>query len=106
MSSPRVNNTVVKMNFSPLSEGARTGRAAWEPRSNVAQHPDWHDSERLFFQVFNNHEQPMSITTFAEGRYLEVNPSFLERLGYTNDEVIGHTSLELGIWKNSAQRAE
>jgi PAS domain S-box-containing protein len=106
MSSPRMNNTLVKMNLSPLPKGVSTARTAWEPRNNVARQPEWHDSERLFFQVFNNSAQPMSITTLAEGRYLEANPSFLTRLGYTHNQVIGHTSLELGIWKNSAQRAE
>lgn len=105
MSSPR-DNTVVKMDLSPLPKRATAARAAWEPRTDLAQHPDWHDSERLFFQVFNNRDQPMSITTLAEGRYLEANPTFLTRLGYLRDQVIGHTSLELGIWKNSAQRAE
>ncbi|HZN08024.1 MAG TPA: PAS domain-containing sensor histidine kinase [Pyrinomonadaceae bacterium] len=105
MSSPR-DNTVVKMDLSPLPKRATTARAAWEPRMDLAHHPDWHDSERLFFQVFNNRDQPMSITTLAEGRYLEANPTFLTRLGYLRDQVIGHTSLELGIWKNSAQRAE
>ena len=106
MSSPRVNNTVVKIKFSPLSKGAKTAAAAWEPQTTVARQLDWHNSERLFFQVFNNSAQPMSITTLAEGLYLEANPTFLTRLGYTRNQVIGHTSLELGIWKNSAQRAE
>src|SRR6202008_5188807 len=46
------------------------------------------------------------ITTLAEGRYLEVNPTFLSLLGYTRDQVIGQTSLELGIWKNLKQREE
>jgi PAS domain S-box-containing protein len=92
------------MNFSPLPKGAAS--AAGEPRTSLERQPDWHDSERLFFQVFTKSAQPMSVTTLAEGRYLEVNPTFLTRLGYTRDQVIGHTSLELGIWKNSAQRAE
>ncbi len=106
MSSPRMNNTLVKMKFSPMPKGATTAGAAWEPRTNTAQESDWRDTERLFFQVFNNSADPMSITTLTEGRYLEANPSFLTRLGYTRTQVIGHTSLELGIWKNSAQRAE
>ena len=104
MSSPRTNNTIVKMNFSPLRKGA--AGAAWEAGTNETHQPDWHDSERLFFQVFSKSAQPMSVTTLAEGRYLEVNPTFLTRLGYTRNQVIGRTSLELGIWKNSAQRAE
>jgi PAS domain S-box-containing protein len=94
------------MNFSPLPKGANTARTAWEPPTNVAGQYDWHESEKLFFQVFNHSAQPMSVTTLAEGLYLEANPTFLTRLGYTRDQVIGHTSLELGIWKNSAQRAE
>ncbi|HEX6043285.1 MAG TPA: PAS domain-containing sensor histidine kinase [Pyrinomonadaceae bacterium] len=109
MSSPKVKNTLVKMNFSPIPKRSRAAwqrEAAREAATNVAQYSAWHDSEKLFFQVFDNSAQPMSITTLADGRYLEANPTFLTRLGYARDQVIGHTSLELGIWKNSAQRAE
>ena len=48
----------------------------------------------------------MSITTFPDGKLLDVNSAFLSLLRYTREQVIGRTSLELGIWKNSAQRAE
>ena len=107
MSSPRPNNTVVKVNFSPTPNGATTAHASWRPSlPPIAQRLGWHDSERLFFQVFKNSLQPMSITTLAEGRYIDVNPSFLSLLGYERHQVIGNSSLELGIWKNSAQRAE
>jgi PAS domain S-box-containing protein len=100
--SPQINNRLVKVDFSKTS--SRTALAkSWRPRS---EETDWHHTERLFSQVFNNSPQPMSITTLAEGRYLDVNSSFLLLLGYRRDEVIGHTSLELGIWKNSAQRSE
>ena len=99
---------VVKMDFSTVPKGTTKARASWRPAlpPNIAQQLGWHDSERLFFQVFKNSAQPMSITTLAEGRYLDVNPSFLSLLGYEMDQIIGNTSLELGIWKNSAQRAE
>ncbi|HET8780908.1 MAG TPA: PAS domain-containing sensor histidine kinase [Pyrinomonadaceae bacterium] len=103
MSSPRPNNTVVKVNFSTMPKGTTTARASWHPS---LPRLGWHDSEKLFFQVFKNSVQPMSITTLAEGRYIDVNPSFLSLLGYERHQVIGHSSLELGIWKNSAQRAE
>ena len=108
MSSPRPNNTVVKLDFSTVPKGTTKARASWHPAlpPNIPQRIGWHESERLFFQVFKNSAQPMSITTLAEGRYLDVNPSFLTLLGYERHEVMGHTSLELGVWKNSAQRAE
>jgi PAS domain S-box-containing protein len=97
---------VVKVDFSSLPKGKTAAHASWRPAiaANVAR--GWHESERLFFQVFQNSAQPMSITTLAHGRYLDVNPSFLSLLGYQRQEVIDHSSLELGIWKNSAQRTE
>lgn len=108
MSSPNPNNTVVKVKFSSLPKGGTTAHASWRPAiaASVAQRLGWHDSERLFFQVFQHSAQPMSITTLEEGRYLDVNPSFLSLLGYERHQVIGHSSLELGIWENSAQRTE
>src|SRR5262249_48729607 len=61
-------------------------------------------SEERFSKVFAANPQPMSLTTFNEGRYLDVNQSFLEMSGFTRAEVIGRTSLELGIFDTPAQR--
>ena len=63
-------------------------------------------SEERFAKVFKANPQPMSLTTFDEGRYIDVNESFLNISGYTRDEVIGHTSLELNIWESPAERAD
>ena len=98
----------MRVNFPPLPIRATTTRARWSARTtrNVFKSPDWYQSEKLFCQIFNNSQQPMSIVTLTEGRYLEVNPTFLSRLGYMRDEVIGQQALELGIWKNSAMCEE
>ena len=64
------------------------------------------ESEERFAKAFSANPQPMSLTTLAEGRYIDVNDSFLKMSGYQREEVIGRTSLELGIWKTSAIRAE
>jgi chemotaxis protein methyltransferase CheR len=61
-------------------------------------------SEERFAKAFNANPQPMSVTALADGRYLNVNDSFLAVSGYTREEVIGHTSLELGIWGTPKQR--
>src|SRR5690349_16956073 len=109
MSSPVTKKTLVEVNFSPMRKRAgATARAKWSPQParTTFEKPNWHDSEKLFLQVFNTSHQPMSITTLAEGRYVEANPTFLSLLGYTRKEVVGRTSLGLGIWKNRAQRAE
>lgn len=62
-------------------------------------------SEERFAKAFKANPQPMSLTTFAEGRYIDVNESFILMSGYTRAEVIGHTSIELGIWETPDHRA-
>ncbi len=63
-------------------------------------------SEERFVKAFQSNPQPMSLTTLATGLYIDVNESFLEMTGYKRDEVIGHTSLELGIWETPEARVE
>ena len=63
-------------------------------------------SEERFAKVFRANPQPMSLTILATGRYLDVNESFLAMSGYTRDEVIGRTSLELRVWETPEARAE
>jgi formate hydrogenlyase transcriptional activator len=63
-------------------------------------------SEERFAKAFRANPQPMSITTVAEGRYVDVNDSFLAMSGYTREEVIGRTSLELMVWPNPPTRSD
>ena len=64
------------------------------------------ESEERFRKAFRANPQPMSLTTRAEGRYLDVNDSFLEISGFARGEVIGHTAHELGIWERPESRVE
>lgn len=61
-------------------------------------------SEERFGKAFRASPQPMSITTVAEGRYVDVNDTFLTMSGYTREEVIGHTALELQVWDSPSAR--
>lgn len=57
-----------------------------------------HDSEEKFAKAFQFSPDAISISTFKDGCYIDVNPSFLQMFGYSRHEVIGRTSSELGIW--------
>jgi PAS domain S-box-containing protein len=62
-------------------------------------------SEEKFSKAFRCSPDPITISTLSEGRFLEVNDSFLQMMEYTRQEVIGHTSTELKIWPDPESRS-
>ncbi len=62
-------------------------------------------SEEKFSKAFHSSPVEIVITTLQEGRFLDVNESFERNTGFTRDEAIGHTSVELGLWANPEERA-
>ena len=62
-------------------------------------------SEEKFQKVFRASPIPFSITTLAEGRFLDVNAAFEVHYGYSRAEVLGHTVHELRIWEDPRDRA-
>lgn len=61
--------------------------------------------EGKFTTVFRACPDAIAITDKTTGRYLDVNGAFEEVLGYGRTEVLGRTSLELGIWALPDERA-
>jgi PAS domain S-box-containing protein len=61
-------------------------------------------SEEKFSKTFRSSPNPIAITTFVEGRYIEVNDSFLLVSGYSPEEIIGYTSLDLNLWVDAKDR--
>ncbi len=62
------------------------------------------NAEETFRKAFNANPEPISIATIPEGRYLDVNESFLRVTGYSREEVIGRTSRELKFWERTEDR--
>lgn len=61
-------------------------------------------SEEKFSKAFQISPALMAISEIESGRYVNVNNAFLQTLGFTREEVIGRTSLELNIFSNANQR--
>jgi len=62
--------------------------------------------EEIFRTAFNANPEPITIATITEGRYIDVNESFLRITGYGREEVIGRTSRELNFWVHAEDRAK
>jgi PAS domain S-box-containing protein len=61
-------------------------------------------SEEKFEKAFRSSPNGMSITEIDTGRFIEVNESMCRLYNGKKDEFVGHTSLELGMWENPADR--
>ena len=77
-----------------------------EPESARLAHLVETSSDERFAKAFHANPQPMWLTMLATGFFVDVNDSFLAMSGYTREEVIGHTSLELGMWETPDARPE
>jgi PAS domain S-box-containing protein len=66
---------------------------------------DLYQAEERFVKAFHTSPIATSICTAEENRFVDVNERFLVLTGYNREEVIGHTSLELGLWSESAADA-
>lgn len=61
-------------------------------------------SEEKFSKAFRSSPQIITITTLKDGRYVDVNETFLNLMGFQREEAIGHTVMELNIWLNLSDR--
>ncbi|MBC7839598.1 MAG: PAS domain S-box protein, partial [Nitrospiraceae bacterium] len=62
-------------------------------------------SQQHFQALFNWIPSAVGISTLAEGRFIDVNEGFSRLTGYMREELIGRTTLELGLWADPSERA-
>ncbi len=63
-------------------------------------------SEELFAKAFRASPNPIGITELATGRCLDANDAFLELFGFRREEVVGQSTLLLGMWPNPDDRGQ
>ncbi|PSB43844.1 protein kinase domain-containing protein [Chamaesiphon polymorphus] len=61
-------------------------------------------SETKFSTAFRSSPDAIAISTLDDGTYLEINDRCLQMLGYRRAEMLGRSTLELGVWANPADR--
>jgi PAS domain S-box-containing protein len=62
-------------------------------------------SEAKFATAFLASPHAMTIISLRDGRFVDVNTSFERQSGYSRDEVVGKTVLDLRMWTDSADFA-
>ncbi len=64
------------------------------------------ESEERFSKAFASSPAPMVISEIDNSRFIDFNTRWLQMIGYTRQELLSSTALELGIWKNPDERME
>jgi PAS domain S-box-containing protein len=62
------------------------------------------ESQERFAKAFNSGPLVFTLSSLKDGRLIEVNDTFVEVTGFSREEALGKTSLELGLWKNTVDR--
>jgi PAS domain S-box-containing protein len=61
-------------------------------------------SEERFARIFHATPEAIGVTRAADGTLLEVNPAFEKAFGWSRDEAVGKTTLDLGMWHDATRR--
>src|SRR5208337_4549008 len=62
------------------------------------------ESEERFSRFFRASPVATSISRFSDGQIVDANDAFLRLYGYTREDLIGHSPLDLGMWANPENR--
>lgn len=63
-----------------------------------------YDSEDRFRRVFFTSPDSININRLEDGVYVDINEGFMNLTGYSREEVIGKSSYEIKIWKDTKDR--
>lgn len=64
------------------------------------------ESEERFSKAFQSSPAGMAISRLEDGRVLDVNEAFVRVSGFSRGELIGMSSLDVGIWVNPEDRRQ
>jgi two-component system, cell cycle sensor histidine kinase and response regulator CckA len=60
--------------------------------------------EQRFAIAFRSSPMAITISTKADGKYIDANEAFLRMIGRRREDVVGHTSSELNVWETLEDR--
>jgi diguanylate cyclase (GGDEF)-like protein/PAS domain S-box-containing protein len=63
-----------------------------------------HHTEALFTAAFEESPEAIGLSRLRDGLIIDVNQEWLALTGYSREEVIGHTVVEIGHWPDQASR--
>jgi two-component system sensor histidine kinase/response regulator len=101
----------------PITADTRVTRGTWNGqqvffavvRDMTAVRASEEQSRKLqerFQAAFRASPAAISITRFVDGCYVDINDRYAQTFGWSREELIGRTSVEVGLWPDEASRRE
>jgi len=60
--------------------------------------------EKIWYKLFMNSPTWLMLATLEEGKIIDINDACCKDMGYTKKEIIGRTSLDVGLWPDERTR--
>ncbi|MBE9121168.1 PAS domain S-box protein [Tychonema sp. LEGE 07199] len=95
--------------FQDITERKQADQLLTEYNQNLAvqvaeRTADFVKAKEKFSKAFRSSPNAITITRISDGSHLEVNDSFCRMMGYSHDQIIGKTAVELNFWATLAER--
>ncbi len=62
-------------------------------------------SSKMLSAIFELNPDAIALNRLSDGKFIDCNQEFLNQIGYSREEVIGHTSLELKLFSFEERNA-
>jgi PAS domain S-box-containing protein len=59
---------------------------------------DLRESQYKFSSIFRQAPMPLTLVRIETGEFIDVNDCWLDQFGFTREEIIGRTSIEMNMW--------
>ncbi|MEG3939478.1 PAS domain S-box protein [Microcoleus sp. S36b_A3] len=95
--------------FQDITERKQADKLLTEYNQNLAvqvaeRTADFVKAKEKFSKAFRSSPNAITITRISDGSHIEVNDSFCRMMGYSHDQIIGKTAVELNFWATLAER--